>query len=160
MRENDSALLLQLNRLRGQFAGLESILARFDQAALNRVPSDGKWSAREHVAHLARYHEIFMERLSRILNEDSPLFSRYRAENDPQWKDWQPLPINDALARLRLSRTDLTRRLEQLSADQFSRIGTHPVFGALTLADWLEFFLIHDAHHAYAIFMLSGERHA
>lgn len=149
---------VQLDRLHGQFAGLERILGRFVEAGLNRLPANGKWSVREHIAHLARYHEIFLERLARILDEDRPQFDRYRAENDAQRKQWQSLPVDAALVRLRSSHAELTRRLEQLSADQFSRIGNHPVFGALTLGDWLEFFLIHEAHHMYAIFMLSGER--
>jgi uncharacterized damage-inducible protein DinB len=158
MPEIDAIKRVQLDRLRGQFAGLERIVGRFDKAGLNRPPTDGKWSVREHVAHLARYHEIFLERLSRILYEDRPRFDRYRAENDAQWKEWQSLPVDAALERLRSSHAEVTRRLEQLPDDQFSRVATHPVFGALNLGDWLEFFLIHEAHHTYAIFMLWGEQ--
>src|SRR6201993_1513189 len=54
---------------------------------LERPPS-GKWSACENLAHLGRYHEIFLERLERILTERNPAFERYRAEDDPGWEAW------------------------------------------------------------------------
>lgn len=59
---------------------------------LHAKPIAGKWSAHEQLAHLARYHQIFLQRIDRILSEQAPEFSRYRAEDDPDWPAWTSLP--------------------------------------------------------------------
>jgi hypothetical protein len=51
------------------------------------------------------------------------------------------------LARLRALRSELVQQVAQLTDADWSRIGLHSRFGALTLAQWLEFFLLHEAHH-------------
>jgi uncharacterized damage-inducible protein DinB len=143
---------LAIVRLIDQFRGLEFILQRVNGDALNRLPSNGKWSARQHLAHLARYHEIFLERLTRILEEECPRFDRYKAEEDAKWPEWEPLSSEAMLRRLRQSRAELIGRLEQFPADAYSRAGLHPTFGPMSLAEWLEFFLVHEGHHMYEIF--------
>jgi len=45
-------------------------------------PASGEWAARENLAHLARYHEVFINRIRGILTEDAPHLGRYRAEED------------------------------------------------------------------------------
>ena len=32
-----------------------------------------------------------------------------------------------------------------------NRVGVHPVFGLMTIPLWLEFFLLHEAHHLYVV---------
>jgi uncharacterized damage-inducible protein DinB len=114
----------------------------------------GKWSAHQQLAHLARYHQIFLERIERILNEPSPVFPRYRAEEDPEWPRWSTLPAEQVLARLSSLRTKLMARLRSLGEEDFQRTGIHPKFGEMSLALWLEFFLVHEAHHLYAVLQL------
>lgn len=111
-----------------------------------------KWSAHENLGHLARYHEIFLERIDRILNEDRPVFSRYRAEEDPVWEVWQQRTYRDLVDRLAALREQLVLKLKSLSAQDFERVGVHPKFGEMRLSQWLEFFLVHEAHHLYLIF--------
>ena len=36
-------------------------------------------------------------------------------------------------------------------------IGHHPKYGALTLVEWTEFFLLHEAHHLFTLFKLLNE---
>jgi hypothetical protein len=38
-----------------------------------------------------------------------------------------------------------------LSDQELGRAGTHPVLGALAIPEWLEFFLLHEAHHLYVV---------
>src|SRR5262245_37339411 len=114
----------------------------------------GKWSAHQQLAHLARYHQIFLERIDRILSEPSPSFPRYRAEEDPEWPRWQSMPAHQVLANLSSLRTKLMARLLSLSEEDFQRTGIHPKFGEMSLALWLEFFLVHESHHLYAVLQL------
>jgi uncharacterized damage-inducible protein DinB len=113
-----------------------------------------KWSAHENLAHLARYHQIFLQRIDRILTEKSPAFPRYRAEEDPEWQSWSSLPTQQVLARLSSMRTKLMARLRSLSEEDFQRTGIHPKFGTMSLSLWLEFFLVHEAHHLYVVLQL------
>jgi len=122
--------------------------------ALNTKIAPGKWSAHEQLAHLARYHQIFLQRIDRILSEQAPAFPRYRAEEDPEWPTWSGLPTQQVLARLSSMRIKLMARLRSLTEEDFQRTGVHPKFGAMSLALWLEFFLVHEAHHLYSILQL------
>jgi uncharacterized damage-inducible protein DinB len=121
---------------------------------LRASPAPGKWSAHEQLAHLARYHQIFLQRIERILAEQTPEFPRYRAEDDPEWAAWTSLPTPQVLVRISSMRTKLMARLRSLSDEDFERIGVHPKFGAMSLSLWLEFFLVHEAHHLYVVLQL------
>lgn len=123
-----------------------------DTLSANVVP--GKWSAHEQLAHLARYHQIFLQRIERILAEQAPEFPRYRAEDDPEWPAWAGLPTPQLLARISSMRANLMARLRSLSEEDFEHTGVHPKFGAMSLSLWLEFFLVHEAHHLYAVLQL------
>jgi len=114
----------------------------------------GKWSAHEQLAHLARYHQIFLQRIDRMHTEQAPAFDRYRAEDDPEWPAWTSLPTPQLLVRISSMRAKLMARLRSLSEEDFKRTGIHPKFGEMTLALWLEFFLVHEAHHLYAVLQL------
>lgn len=114
----------------------------------------GKWSAHEQLAHLARYHQIFLQRIDRILGEQAPEFPRYRAEDDPEWPAWMSLPTPQLLVRISSMRAKLMARLRSLTDEDFERNGVHPKFGAMSLSLWLEFFLVHEAHHLYLVLQL------
>ncbi len=118
---------------------------------LNAQPVPGKWSAHEQLAHVARYHQIFLQRIDRILAEQAPEFPRYRAEDDPDWPAWASLPTPQLLLRISSMRAKMMARLRSLSEEDFERTGVHPKFGAMSLALWLEFFLVHEAHHLYVV---------
>ncbi|HKD80134.1 MAG TPA: DinB family protein [Candidatus Angelobacter sp.] len=115
--------------------------------ALTHRAVPDKWSALENLAHLARYHQVFLERVERILADHTPSFPRYRAEDDPEWPRWNTMPPQQLLATLSGLRTKLMARLRSLNEEDFSRTGVHSRFGEMTLALWLEFFLVHEGHH-------------
>jgi uncharacterized damage-inducible protein DinB len=119
---------------------------------LTRRAIPDKWSAQENLAHLARYHEIFLERMDRILSEEKPVFARYRAEEDPEWETWRGKSYRDLTNLLAQLRERVVVKLKSLTDEDFQRVGVHPRFGELALSQWLEFFLLHEAHHLYLIF--------
>jgi len=138
-------------RLRDQLASIDGLVANKTAEEWDREPASRKWSARENLAHLGRYHEVFLERLSRILREDRPQFGRYRAEDDEQWPSWSSLPVDLLLARIRQLRREVLSKVGSLSDAHLARTGIHPVLGEMDVSLWLEFFLLHEAHHLYAI---------
>ena len=74
-----------LARLETQLEALGLVLARATPTALDTRPRREEWSARENLAHLARHHAVFLDRLQRLLTEDRPALGRYRAEDDSEW---------------------------------------------------------------------------
>jgi uncharacterized damage-inducible protein DinB len=142
-----------LRALKARLATQLSALPRFLRGAapesLDRRPASGQWSARENLAHLARHHAVFLERVRRILAEQEPALPRYRAEDDPEWPEWAALPSTEIAARLEALRAELVGLVEPLDDEALARCGIHPAFGPLTLAEWIEFFLLHEAHHLY-----------
>ena len=138
------------SRLATQLECLQVILGGRDAAAINRRPASGKWSAHENLAHLARIHEITLERIRRILSEERPQLPRYTAEDDPEWPQWTAMRTEDVLRRLSTLRDDLIQLVTRLSPEQLNRVGVHGGLGDMTIPEWIEFFLLHEAHHLYA----------
>jgi hypothetical protein len=144
-------------RLTTQLESVDFVLARAAPGALESRPRPEEWSARENLAHLARHHAVFLARLRRLLTEDRPSLGRYRAEEDPDWAAWAALPLPDVLARLRALRAELVALVGSLSPTDSARTGLHPTFGELDVAGWLDFFLLHEAHHLYEALVRVGE---
>jgi uncharacterized damage-inducible protein DinB len=145
----------RLQRCETQLRGfLDQALHGVTIEAILQPPASGKWSANEHLAHVARYHEVFLERVNRILEEHKPVFNRYRAEEDPEWERWRRLAYKEIAADLTAGREKLITRLKSLSDSDYERAGIHSSFGEMPLALWLEFFLVHEAHHLYAVLQL------
>lgn len=137
-------------RLETQLDALPLILDGVPMEVLDARPASGEWSAREHLAHLARHHCVFLDRTRRILEDDRPALGRYLAERDPEWPVWSSLPLDEIVRRLRTSRAELIGLAASLSAQQLARTGVHPGLGELDVVRWLNFFLLHEAHHLYS----------
>ena len=144
-------------RLETQLDALAVILAGANAGFAEIRPDDGGWSAKENVAHLARHAHVFLERLERLLHEERPNLGTYRAEQDSEWPSWRSLPLDEALRRLRGARARLIARVGTLSDEQARRVGIHPALGEMDVGRWLEFFLLHEAHHLYFMMRRLGE---
>src|SRR5215469_3667147 len=100
--------------------------------SLSRRAIPEKWSAIENLAHLARYHQVFLERIEQILTGPTPSLGGYRAENDPEWPRWTAMPPQLLLTTLSSLRTKLMARLRSLNEEDFSRTGIHSKLGEMT----------------------------
>ncbi|MGD8307736.1 MAG: DinB family protein, partial [Ignavibacteria bacterium] len=47
--------------------------------------------------------------------------------------------------------------LYNLTPEQLNRKGTHQKFGTMNVIQWIEFFLLHEAHHIYTIFKITRQ---
>ncbi len=144
-------------RLKTQLDCLPTLLAGIDEDALERKRLPDNWSARENLAHLARCQTVFLSRLERIRTEDRPTLPAYRAENDLEWALFANRPAARILDNLRTERAELIRRFEQLPEGELARTGIHSRLGELTVLLWLEFFLLHEAHHLLAVLQRTRE---
>lgn len=137
-------------RLASQLESVALIVRDIPPERLTRRAVPETWSAHENLAHLARYQRMFLDaRIRRILTEERPEFRRYRSQDDPEWPRWRGMTLEQTLTELTVGRRALMERLASCSDRELARIGVHPAFGAMTLSEWVEFFLIHEAHHLY-----------
>ena len=144
-----------IERLITQHLSLQSIIAGLGNEQIsNRVVPD-KWSIRENIAHLARYQVIFLERLKKISNTDNPVIEAYQAEKDPEFEKWLKKDHIQLLEEINTERGIIIDQLTILTAKELERTGVHSKFGNLTVLDWTEFFLLHEAHHMFTIFRLA-----
>jgi DinB family protein len=148
----DRGYASQIQRCEAQLRDFFSEVLSGVSGDLTRRAVADKWAPQESLAHLARYNEVFLERMHRILSENNPALPRYRAEEDPEWERWRQLSYRDLMERFAELREQLVDELKLLSDEDFERVGVHPRFGELSLSQWLEFFLVHEGHHLYLIF--------
>jgi len=146
-----------LLRLETQLEAIPLLLGGATSEAISARPSSGQWSAHENLAHLARHHRVFLDRLQLILTENAPRLARYRAEEDSNWPEWSALSTEEVLNRLGTLRREIVNVVNGLSPAETTRIGIHPLFGEMSLALWVEFFLLHEAHHLYVVMMRLGQ---
>jgi hypothetical protein len=145
------------SRLAIQFGSWSSIAGDLTLPNLDRSPAPGKWSARQHLAHAGRMHEVYAWRIGAILSAKAPSLPAYRAENDPEWASWEKLPAAEIFERARRLRGAMVDEVRPLTDLDLARTGVHGRLGPLPLSSWIEFFLIHEAHHLYQIFTLVRE---
>jgi hypothetical protein len=138
-------------RLATQLDALPALLSGHAPEALQRRTRSGKWSVHENLAHLARHHAVVLDRVRKILDEEKPTLPRYAAEEDREWPEWAALSTHEVLTRVRALRTELTVLVSSLPEEAFTRTGVHPSLGEMALPLWIEFFLLHEAHHLYLV---------
>lgn len=127
-----------------------------DQLRVRIVP--GKWSAFENIAHLVRYQLVFQDRIENIVNNNNPTFDRYVAEADPGFPTYTENTLPQLMESLNSTRNQIYKNLTTLPDRALERTGVHPKFGKLSLVQWSEFFLLHEAHHLFTLFKLLNDQ--
>jgi hypothetical protein len=143
-----------IDRLKTQHEALPIIISNLSKSKLELNPVPGKWSIKDNIAHLAKYQPLFIERMHKILNNDGVAFERYSADLDPEFPAWQIRETDDLLIQISIDRKLIQALITGLQPEQLSRTGIHPLYGKLTIVDWTEFFLLHEAHHLFTVFKL------
>jgi DinB superfamily len=169
-------------RLRHQQETISELIANLSEDQLKQRINPDKWSAFEHIAHLAAYQPVFIGRLERIREsneaqgkqsgeggmhpnqseawEGPPAFGRYVAEKDPLFPVYLEKTVPELLADIAFNRDRIAAIFVGVDDEGLSdgidllRTGRHPKYGLLTTVQWTEFFLLHEAHHLFTIFML------
>ena len=145
-------------RLEYQHRSIREIIGGLPDSILRREVIPGKWSAHANIAHLAAYQPIFIARLERIRRENAPLFDRYVAEADPFFPGYLERSTASLLEQIDADRARILSLIMDADESYFDRTALHPRFGLLTVVDWTEFFVLHEAHHLYTLYALVHSR--
>ncbi|MBV8391289.1 MAG: DinB family protein [Mucilaginibacter sp.] len=142
-------------RLKTQHLAVAEIVKHIDEQRLNQQPEPGKWSIKDNIAHLVSYQSVFIGRMHQILKGDTPVFSAYRADDEPDFIEARGWSLTDLLSKLNGNRRQILELITNLPDDQLALKGSHPKYGTLTIVEWTEFFLLHEAHHLFTMFKLA-----
>ncbi|GIW29272.1 MAG: hypothetical protein KatS3mg070_2635 [Meiothermus sp.] len=141
-----------LARFELSLAGLPQILGQATSEQLRQRSLPDKWSAHENFAHLAHFTLVTQDRMARILQEETPLIERLKPDTEPAFLLLVERSPEEVLNQLKELRAQLNQQVAALSEAQLERIGIHSAAGPMLLREWLELFLVHEAHHLYLAF--------
>ena len=144
-------------RLHYQHKSLIDLIDGLSDEQVRRQVIAGKWSIFENIVHLQTYQHLFIARVNQILDGSNPAFPRYSAEADPAYLDNCSLSTREILQDLITTRKDMTSGMVQFSHDDLIKTAEHPAFGKMNLLQWMNFFLLHEAHHQFTVFKLAAE---
>ena len=99
---------------------------------------------------------FFISRIKQLLETDNPVFERYTAEADPLFLDNCGKTTREIMHDMITVRKEMAAEMLAFPESLFNRTATHPVLGTMTLLQWINFFLLHEAHHLFAIFKLKA----
>ncbi|MFI5204041.1 MAG: DinB family protein [Flavobacteriales bacterium] len=133
---------------------LDQMIPGISPEQIHRPPAPDKWSIHDQIVHLAVYQPVFIERIHKILKEDSPAFGRYIADTDENFLSARKKTTAEMHLVLKTDRDKLVSLLGGLTKEQIQRKGIHPLFGPMTISQWTEFFILHEAHHLFSVFKL------
>lgn len=126
-----------------------------DQIRMQIVP--GKWSIFENIVHLETYQHVFVQRVRQMLDGGGPVFERYTAEGDPLFHEHCTRSSREIMQELLSIRKEIASGLLSFNEADLAKTATHPVYGTMDMTQWLNFFLLHEAHHLFTIFKLAAE---
>jgi uncharacterized damage-inducible protein DinB len=144
-------------RLEYQHKSLLDIMEGLSDEQIRKQVHSGKWSIFENIVHLQTYQHAFMARVRKILDEETPVFTAYTAEADPLFHDNCSKSSREVMQDLLTIRKELSNGILSFKETDLAKEGQHPAYGKMNLLQWLNFFLLHEAHHLFTIFKLGAE---
>ncbi|MFI5134031.1 MAG: DinB family protein [Chitinophagales bacterium] len=139
-------------RLQYQHKSILELIDGLSDEEIRRPMHAGKWSIFENIVHLATYQHNFVARMQQILKGNNPSFTRYVADTDPLFRDDTAKSTREIMHDLLTTRKEMAAEVDTLNEKDIYMTGQHPVYGKLTLLQWLNFFLLHEAHHLFTIY--------
>lgn len=121
-----------------------------------RVPQDARgeeqWTALEQLAHLWEMERSYDAWVLSALKTDNPDLTRVRGEPvEIPIEKANGSSVEELLRRLEVDRAYTLGIIDALPLGAFDRTATSPVFGTLTVLQWLRSFYRHDRQHAAQI---------
>lgn len=143
-------------RLQYQHKSLLDIIEGLSDEQIRRNINPGKWSIFENIVHLQTYQHTMISRIRRMLDEDNPSFGTYTAEADPLFLDNCTKTSREVMQDLLTMRKEMCSGIISFKETDLAQTGQHPAYGKMNIVNWLNFFLLHEAHHLFTIFKLAA----
>jgi uncharacterized damage-inducible protein DinB len=116
------------------------------------APPDGvgeaQWSTKQQLAHLAEMETAYRAWVQRALDEDDPDVSGVTGPSPAiRLTAAQEHSVAALTAQLRDQRAATSAWIASMSPEQFERTASQPMFGSLTVMQWLRSYYRHDRMH-------------
>lgn len=125
---------------------LEKAIQQYKDPFLPLEP--GGWNVHQIVTHLRDVNQqVYLPRLSRILNEENPLFENFDGETWMAEHYQSKEPLQKIMAEFDEQCRSCSKWLSGLKNDAWNRSGKHPTIGVHSLQWWVERTLAHISEH-------------
>ena len=136
-----------VERLRGAPARVSARILYVRAASLTRRPND-RWSAQEHIGHLADLESLWMTRIEEFLGGAKELAAADMSNRRTHDADHNRRAIAAITAEFHVARGRLVARLDGVSNHDVVRSAIHPrLQRQMRLIDLCFFIAEHDDHH-------------
>ena len=148
----EEAIGALLDKMAAERAALIAQAEALTEEAAAVAPADAQgeaaWSAKQQLAHLAEMETAYRAWVRKALEEDDPDVSRVRGERPAIGLEQAPgRTVADLVAQLRAERETTLALIRSLAPEQFERTASQPMFGRLTVMQWLRSYYRHDRMH-------------
>lgn len=142
-----------LDKMTAQRDALLTQAEALSEADAEWAPDDAEgeaqWSAKQQLAHLAEMETAYRAWVTAALEEDDPDVSHVRGERPRiALTDAHAHSIAELTAQLREQRATTLATIARMAPEQFERTASQPMFGRLTVMQWLRSYYRHDRMHA------------
>ena len=130
---------------------IERMLRDTGPEEFDRRPDPDRFTIREVMGHLADWEGVWMERASRMANEENPHLQGY---DEGQWAidhGYAHMDLAEQIARFRTGRERLVTFLNALKPEDWSRTCTHDEWGPSNIEAMAVLILGHDGYHTKQI---------
>jgi uncharacterized damage-inducible protein DinB len=111
-----------------------------------RRPSEGEWSAKEQLVHLAAFERLWLEWAMKVRDESGSEVGP-PSPNPPAYPAAEARSVDDLLQELASARADTLAAIEGLTDDELKRRGKHLLFGEMSVLQMLRSLYRHDRMH-------------
>lgn len=137
---------------------LDGAVRGLSDEALSRPESEGKWSVRHVLRHLADSEIVWGYRLRLVLAQERPRLSGY---DQDAWADrlgYADADVGEAMEEFRVLRRGQLRLLERASPADLRRVGLHDERGEETVSHMTRLYAGHDLLHLRQIDRINASR--
>lgn len=159
----DAAAIHDLvDKMRQERGRLLTEVERLDDAAASAVPvgktGEEQWSVKEQLAHLIEMERNYDAWVEACLHGDDPDLGSIRAQPAALTiANANQHSVRDLLDGMAAERERTLSLIAHLTPEAFDRTGRHPMFGRLTVLQWLRSFYRHDRMHRDQILLREPE---
>jgi DinB family protein len=126
---------------------LETLLGDLPVDLLHWKPKPDRWSISEVLAHLAALEQVYVDRVRRIVAEDSPPLAKYDLDGAKAREEYSRGAASENLAHFTRTRRSSLALLSDLPPSAAARTAVHSELGTITLAHMLNEWAHHDLGH-------------
>ena len=112
----------------------------------SRRPSEGEWSAKEQLVHLAAFERLWLEWTMKVRDEPGSEVGP-PPPNPPAHPKAEIHSVADLLQELASARADTLAAIEGFTDSELNRRGKHLLFGEMSVLQMLRSLYRHDRMH-------------